>query len=56
MVDLLHGLAQKTDIRGIDLVEFCPRNDINGLGALTVARLVCNMIAALARSNPPLLA
>jgi len=55
-VDLLHGLAQKADIRGIDLVEFCPEKDINGLAGLTAARIVCNMIAVVARSNPPLLA
>jgi len=52
MVDLLHGLAQKADIRGIDLVEFCPEKDINGLAGLAAVRIVCNMIAALARANP----
>jgi agmatinase len=52
MVDLLHGLAQKADIRGIDLVEFCPEKDISGLAGLAAVRIVCNMIAALARANP----
>jgi agmatinase len=51
VVDLLHGLAQKADVRGFDLVEFYPEKDINGLGALTAARIVFNMIGALVRSK-----
>jgi len=51
VVDLLHGLTKKADVRGFDLVEFVPGRDINGLGALTAARIVFNMIGALARSE-----
>ena len=51
VVDLLHGLTEKADVHGFDLVEFVPEKDINGLGALTAARIVFNMIGTLARSN-----
>jgi agmatinase len=49
VIDLIHNLAEKVDARGFDLVEFAPEKDINGLGALTAARIVFNMIGALAR-------
>jgi agmatinase len=49
VLDLIHGLAQKADVRGFDLVEFQPDRDINGLGALTAARIVFNIIGALVR-------
>jgi agmatinase len=51
IIDLIHGLLKKADVQGFDLVEFVPDKDINGLGALTVARIVFNMIGALARSE-----
>ncbi len=51
VVDLLHGLTKKADVHGFNLVEFVPEKDINGLGALTAARIVFNMIGALARSK-----
>jgi agmatinase len=52
VVNLIHGLARKTDVRGMDLVEFCPQLDTSGLAALTAARIVMNMIAAVARRTP----
>jgi agmatinase len=52
VIDLLHGLAKKSDIHGFDLVEFVPDKDINRLGALTAARIVLNMIGALVRYKP----
>jgi agmatinase len=51
VVDLLHGLVQKADVRCFDLVEFCPQKDINGLGALTAVRIIFNMIGAIVRSD-----
>lgn len=51
VIELIHGLTQKADVRGFDLVEFVPDKDINGLGALTAARIIFNMIGALARSG-----
>lgn len=50
VVDLLHGLTKKANVCGFNLVEFVPDKDINGLTALTAARLVFNMIGALVRS------
>jgi agmatinase len=51
VIDLIHNLAQKVAVRGFNLVEFVPDKDINGLGALTAARIVFNMIGALVRSE-----
>jgi agmatinase len=51
VVDILHGLTQKANVCGFNLVEFVPEKDINGLTALTAARLVFNMIGALVRST-----
>ena len=49
VVDLIHGIAGKADLRGFDLVEFCPEKDVNGLAALTAARIVTNVIGVLVR-------
>lgn len=51
VIELIHGLTKKADVRGFDLVEFVPDKDIKGLGALTAARIIFNMIGALARSE-----
>lgn len=51
IINLIHGLTKKANVRGFDLVEFVPEKDINGLGALTAARIIFNMIGALARSE-----
>ncbi len=50
VVDLIHGIAARAQIVGMDLVEFAPDLDINGHGALTAARLVCNTIGTVARA------
>lgn len=49
VVDLIHGIAGKADLHGFDLVEFCPEKDMNGLAALTAARIVANVIGVLVR-------
>lgn len=51
VVDILHGLTKKANVCGFNLVEFVPDKDINGLAALTAARIVFNMIGALVRSK-----
>jgi agmatinase len=51
VVDILHGLVRKGNVCGFNLVEFMPEKDINGLTALTAARIVFNMIGALVRST-----
>ncbi|HEX9768616.1 MAG TPA: agmatinase [Kiloniellales bacterium] len=50
-VTLLHGLAAKARIAGFDIVEFMPARDVQGLAALTAARLVCNVIGLMARQG-----
>ncbi len=50
-VGLLHGLAAKARIAGFDIVEFMPARDMQGLAALTAARLVCNALGLMARQG-----
>lgn len=52
VVDLVQGLTKRGRMHGFVLVEFVPEKDINGLAALTAARIVFNMIGSLARSGP----
>ena len=51
LIDLIHGIAQKTDLIGVDLVEMAPEKDIGNLSALTAVRILFNIIGALARSD-----
>jgi agmatinase len=51
IADLLHGLTKKASVCGFNLVEFVPERDANGLAALTVSRIIFNMIGALVRST-----
>lgn len=48
-VDLIAGLGKRARIVGFDLVELYPPADIEGLSALTAARLVVNAIGAIVR-------
>jgi agmatinase len=48
-IGILHGIATKTRIAGFDLVEFVPERDVAGLGALTAARIIVNVLGLLAR-------
>jgi agmatinase len=45
---LIHGVAKKARIVGFDLIEFVPKRDPNGLAAFTAARILWNVIGALA--------
>jgi agmatinase len=47
---LIHGVARKAKIVGFDMIEFVPKRDMNGLAAFTAARILWNVIGALA--NP----
>ena len=49
VVGLIAALAAHCRIAGFDLVELAPQRDVNGLGALTAARIVCNLLARLRR-------
>lgn len=48
-IDLIAGLGRRAKIAGFDLVELYPPADIDGLSALTAARLVVNALGAIVR-------
>jgi agmatinase len=48
-IDLIAGLGKRARIVGFDLVELYPPADIDGLSALTAARLVVNAVGAIVR-------
>jgi agmatinase len=49
VIDLIAGLGGRARITGFDLVELYPPADIDGLSALTAARLLVNVIGAIVR-------
>jgi agmatinase len=49
VIDLIAGLGTRAGIAGFDLVELYPPADIDGLSALTAARLLVNAIGAIVR-------
>jgi agmatinase len=49
VIDLIAGLGRRARITGFDLVELYPPADIDGLSALTAARLLVNLIGAVVR-------
>lgn len=49
VIDLIAGVGPRAKIAGFDLVELFPPADIDGLSALTAARLVVNAIGAVVR-------
>jgi len=49
VIDLIAGLGKRAKIAGFDLVEFYPLADIDGLSAVTAARLVVNVIGTVVR-------
>ncbi len=48
-VELLTGIAARSRIAAFDLVEFMPDQDVDGLGALTAARMVTTALGLIAR-------
>ncbi len=48
MLDLIQGVAAKARIVGANFVEYVPEQDPSGHGAQAIARLACNVIAAVA--------
>jgi len=47
-IDLIAGLGRQAKIAGFDLVELYPSADVDGLSALTAARLLVNAIGTVA--------
>jgi agmatinase len=52
-VGILHGIAAKARIAAFDIVEFVPERDVAGLGALTAARIIANVLGLVARQPAP---
>ena len=48
---ILRAVARVADVAGIDLCEFVPRLDLNGLTALTITRLLTNLIGVTAHKE-----
>jgi len=48
-VDLIKGAAKRGKIAAMDFVEFMPERDVDGLGALTFARLITTALGVLVR-------
>jgi len=49
VIDLIAGLGKRARIAGFDLVEFYPPADIDGLSAITAARILTNVIGTIVR-------
>lgn len=47
VVELIEALSARAEIVGFDIVELTPERDINGVGALTAGRIICNLCSAL---------
>jgi agmatinase len=52
-IGILRGVAAKARIAAFDIVEFVPERDVAGLGALTAARIIVNVLGLLARQEAP---
>jgi agmatinase len=52
-IGLLRKIAAKARIAAFDIVEFVPERDVAGLGALTAARIIVNVLGLLARPTAP---
>ena len=48
---LIHGLAKKGNMVGMDLVEIAPSRDVGGITLVHAERLICNFIGAWVRAN-----
>jgi agmatinase len=51
VIDLIAGIGRRARIVGFDIVELYPPADMDGLSALTAARLVVNAIGAIVRQD-----
>ena len=49
MLQLIRGAAERGRIRAVNVVEYLPSADIDGMGAMTVTRLMAAMVGLLAR-------
>ena len=49
VIDLIACLGRRASIAGVDLVELYPPTDVDGLSALTAARLLVNVLGTIVR-------
>lgn len=49
MIDLISDVDRRAELVGFDLVEFYPPADIDGLSALTAARILVNVVGTIVR-------
>jgi agmatinase len=52
-IGILRGVAAKARIAAFDIIEFMPERDLAGLGALTAARIIVNVLGIVARQVAP---
>ena len=52
-IGIIRGVAAKARIAAFDIVEFMPERDLAGLGALTAARIIVNVLGLVARQVAP---
>jgi len=51
ITDLIRGAAARGRIAAIDFVEFMPERDVDGIGALTFARVITTALGLIARQK-----
>jgi len=51
VVELIEAVSARSTIIGFDLVELTPDRDINGVGALTAGRIICNLCSILSKAT-----
>ena len=49
VVELIHGIAGKATIAAFDVVEYMPDVDVDSIGALNNARIICNVLGLVSR-------
>ncbi|HEV7251655.1 MAG TPA: arginase family protein [Mesorhizobium sp.] len=49
VIDLLEGVGRRAKLVGFDLIEFVPARDPTGIGAITAANIVVNVVGRLAK-------
>ncbi|MEL6645120.1 MAG: arginase family protein [Pseudomonadota bacterium] len=50
-LDLIEGVAARAEIVAVDLVEFMPARDVDGIGGMTAAQLAAAMAGMIARQR-----
>ncbi|MEM7056152.1 MAG: arginase family protein [Pseudomonadota bacterium] len=50
VVNLIDGAAATGRLAGFEVAEFMPERDVDGIGALNIARIICNVVRIAANS------